>query len=267
MSIWEHRDAVETDWVDWPRPNEWEQLQNRACCFCRTPLECLLNREPDYRDQPVGSNDVYVGIEFVAVCQVCGWWTARLIRDWVSWGQSARQEFLRLFAMLHELDLTNVSTPINEVRSFLIARYEARKNIHPRLMEQTVGSVFRDFGYSSEVTCYQKDGGVDVILCRAGKRIGVQVKTSKNAIGVEQIRALSDAMIHQGLTKGIFVTTSRFTSDAIATAADYRRTVTPIELIDSSRFFHALRIAQRPHYKGVSDLDLQRYVKKPDYIA
>jgi restriction endonuclease Mrr len=65
---------------------------------------------------------------------------------------------------IKNLDLRNLDTPIEEVRSCLAGRYGERREMNPTLLEQTVASVFRDLGYCSRATGCTGDGGIDVIL-------------------------------------------------------------------------------------------------------
>jgi restriction system protein len=153
-----------------------------------------------------------------------------------------------------DLDLSDVSQAIEEVRRFLVAKYEARFEMHPRLFEMTVASVFRDLGFDAEATAYAADGGVDVILRNpTGSTTGVQVKRVRSAIEVEQIRALAGALLLGGHTSGVFVTTSRFRSGAVSASARLRDLAMPVELIDSVRFLEALKIGQRPLYASYEE--------------
>ncbi|MBN1425886.1 restriction endonuclease [Candidatus Fermentibacteria bacterium] len=147
---------------------------------------------------------------------------------------------------LREFDLADVEAPIREVRSYLTARYHSRFTVHPRLFEETVASVFKSLGFEVLVTGYGNDGGIDVILsCPGGTAVGVQVKRTKNAIKVEQIRSLAGALLVAGITTGVFVTTSCFQRGCCATASLAAIRGKPIHLIDARRFYQALKIAQR----------------------
>ena len=131
--------------------------------------------------------------------------------------------------------------------------HERRKSISPRLLEKTVGSVFKRLGYHVYVTAYQKDGGIDVILSRGDKRIGVQVKATGNRVSVEQIRSLVGALVRHGMTSGIFVTTSDFTRDARKLAEEYGSDGYCIQLFDAERFLEALRVTRRPMYQSAEE--------------
>jgi restriction system protein len=208
-----------------------------ACPFCSARLNQLHSEMDDGR---LGYfTEVWIGI-----CQICGWWNARgEARERIDSYTTAVYE-LGSFGVLKNLDLTNVEAPLQEVRDYLTAKYEARLQMNPRLFELTVESVFADHGYVAEVTAYSGDGGIDVILTAGEKRIGVQVKRRKDRIEATQIHALSGAMVLAGLTRGMFVTTSSFRSGAIKDANRFSARGTPIELLDAPRFFDALRISQ-----------------------
>ena len=150
-----------------------------------------------------------------------------------------------------------MSTPISEIRSYLAARYESRFTLHPRLLEETVASVFGNLGYISVATAYSGDDGIDVILRKADETIGVQVKRYKDNIEVEQIRSLAGALVLNGFTLGMFVTTSAFQRGAPATAAKLETRGYRIELFDAQRFYDALQIAQREMFRSFRDFPIQ----------
>ncbi|MDG2537795.1 restriction endonuclease [Dyella jiangningensis] len=157
-------------------------------------------------------------------------------------------------SVLEELDLSDITTPIEEVRRFLARRYSARAMVHPRLYELAVASVFRDRGFEAFATAYSNDGGIDVVLHdRCGSRIGVQVKRQNGVIQVEQIRAFLGALVLGGYTKGAFVTSSRFSKGAIQAAKRSAELHVPIELIDADNFFDALRYSQLCSVPGPDD--------------
>jgi len=229
-----------------PTPFEHD-ITRSTCAFCDEPMTILMESVSASRSS--GSR--------LRACASCGWWTL--------WRQAcspvydpdtgrSRWSLYGAAAQLMELDLSDVSQGIEEVRRFLVAKYQARFEMHPRLFELTVTSVFRDLGYESEVTAYSADGGVDVILRNPnGSTAGVQVKHFRSAIEVEQIRALAGALLLGGHTSGVFVTTSRFRSGAVSAAARLRDLAMPVELIDSNRFFAALKLSQRPLYESYEE--------------
>ena len=157
-------------------------------------------------------------------------------------------------AQLKTLDLADVNAPVKEIKQYLVAKYEDRFDIHPRILEDVVGSVFHAQGFDTVVTAYQKDGGIDVVLSGGdAKTIGVQVKRYRDKINVEQIRAFAGALILGGHTSGIFVTTSSYSSVAQEASRAFGTKGLPIELVDAKKFYDALRISQREPYTDYED--------------
>jgi Holliday junction resolvase-like predicted endonuclease len=194
----------------------------------------------------------------LGACGACGWWaywlqTGRGLLDLES-GERPGWSLYGAIAELRRLDVADIGAPIDEVKRYLTARYESRFDCHPRLFEKTVASVFESLGYRAEATAYTRDGGVDIILRHDnGTTTGVQVKRSRNPIAVEQIRSLAGALLQGGHTAGMFVTTSRFSSAATKARRIFAERGCPIEFLDARRFFEALRISQRPQYRGYED--------------
>lgn len=196
----------------------------------------------------------------LSICPQCGWWSVYRIRQ----GEYAHtagfaESHVGTIGSLRELDLTDISAPLNEVRAYLLARRDAMFTVHPRVFEDVVCSVFSDFGWNARVTAYSGDDGIDVILDGPeNDTVGVQVKRYKTGhrIEAEQIRSLAGALVVNGMTKGIFVTTSSFRRGAKRTASQLTAIGYPIDLIDADRFLEALGIAQRQSF----ELDNKRYM-------
>lgn len=184
----------------------------------------------------------------LSICSQCGWWTVyRIHQGEYTMTSGLAESHSGNIGCLKELDLMDISTPLDEVRQYFFAKTDSVYEAHPRLFEEVVSDVFKDFGYSARVTAYSGDDGVDVILDGQGDcTVGVQVKRYKKEqrIEAEQIRSLAGALILGGFTKGIFVTTSKFRKGAIKTAERYKSIGYPIELMDAERFLDALGIAQ-----------------------
>jgi restriction system protein len=233
MSIWIHSEkSRELEHVDWIG----------ICVFCKAPLRGL-------------ASDLAKDVELhtnvnVSVCDQCGWWTAKKIYTSTHGVHRIRSTRTHgAAASLREMDLTDISLPIGEVRDYLMARFDSINLINPRLFEETVGSIFRDLGWNVMVTAYSGDDGIDAFLEKGGQTVGVQVKRYRSKIQVEQIRSLAGALLLNGLTKGIFVTTSSFQSGAQRTVDRLVSKGYAIELMDSARLFDALKIAQREKYR------------------
>ena len=117
------------------------------------------------------------------------------------------------------------------------------KNLPPSGFEQFCQRLLRECGFENvRVTGKSGDGGIDGIgILRLNALIGVQVvfqcKRFEAAIAASAIRDFRGAM--SGRTdKGLFLTTSRFTSDAQKEAN--REGVVPIELIDGNKLIELM---------------------------
>ena len=203
----------------------------------------------------------------VNVCENCGWWNAQRIESWAT-PAGYGQRIFQGGASLKELDLKGIKTPLNEVRSFLLSKYESRYEINPRLFEETVASVFESFGYQTWITAYSGDGGIDIILNDGNSTVGVQVKRYKRAIAVEQIRSLAGALLLRGITNGIFVTTSSFQSGALSTAEGYQEKGYKIELLDANRFYDALKLTKGSFFSSIDEFEsVVSLAKLPEIFA
>jgi len=243
MSIWEYNDKLPAPYVT------REVIHSPICIFCKEPLISLESKS-DYRMAPDYS--VYQSCErFVRICGTCGWWIVEEISSGCEFTfMAGYMKTSGAAAELRKLSVPDISAPLETVRSYLTAKYDSRHQIHPRIFEEVVGSVFRDLGYQSRVTNYSGDDGIDVILDGPSDQlVGIQVKRYKNSIGVEQIRSLAGAMVLGGMTKGIFVTTSSFQSGVSDTADRLRVRGLAVELMDATRFYDALKLAQRTRYR------------------
>jgi restriction system protein len=202
--------------------------------------EGLSPSQLELRDGDPGE-DVYC---HASVCKICGWWVLQRRALLSARESQVWEQICATSGRLANLDLTDMRVPIEEVRKYLCARYEARFSLHPKKFEEVVASVFSDLGYDSRVTTYSNDGGIDVLLCGShDRRIGIQVKRYKRTIAVEQIRALLGALVVNNCVAGIFVTTSAFQKGAAILAQSCRQ-FRPIELMDANRFLEALQVAQ-----------------------
>jgi restriction system protein len=232
--------AVMWEYAEAGRIMTLKSIAVSECIYCRTPLHRLPVRQAEN-----GSRKL---LAQVSVCGCCGWWTVYRVHQGGLARAPEAEGFSASIGCLKELDLADVSTPLAEIRKFLMAKKDRVYEVHPKIMEDVVGSVFKDFGYQVRVTAYSRDDGIDVILDdSSGETIGVQVRRYKKDLPIEaeQIRSLAGALQLGAHTRGVFLTTSSFRKGAKTTARRYAAIGVPIELMDAERFFKALGIAQR----------------------
>ena len=242
MTIWTYRDHAPGG----SAPLGWDG----PCFFCRGAMAELHSARRD------GVNDSWARAE-VFGCPRCGWWRASdysVTRMYRGRGYAVRSERRAAAGSLLELDVSDQATPIQAIRDTLMIAPHKLGVVHHNQFEQVVADVYRDLGYEARATAQSGDDGIDVILERGGVRIGIQVKRYRNAIQVEQIRALAGALVLNGMTRGVFVTTSSFTTGAPRTVAGYARAGYRIDLIDGTRFLEQLEMAQREMYRDREEL-------------
>jgi len=252
-TVWEYRDFVpsqstvsELDESARRFYMEGRRYIVRDCHFCCTKLQELDKKIGPYFE---GRTSVVM-----QVCPCCGWW----IITWAGALTGAPEGFMHLSQVagsLKELDSTDISTPTDELKRYLFARYDSRLTVHPKKFEDVVSGVFGDFGYKNRVTSYSGDEGIDIIVLdgEGNDTVGIQVKRYKKKIEAEQIRSFAGALLQKGLSKGIFVTTSSFRRGANKTVEALRPRGMAINLWDSAVFYEKLRLSLRPLYLNVED--------------
>jgi restriction system protein len=107
-----------------------------------------------------------------------------------------------------------------------------------QLFESIVGEAFRRQGYTvTENGQGGADGGVDLVLMKAGNRYLVQCKQYRaSSVSVMVVREIFGVVAAQRASGAIVVTTGTFTKDAIEFAKSQ-----PIELIDGARLEQMVR--------------------------
>jgi hypothetical protein len=214
------------------------------CLFCGTRL--LRARE----DLPFEYRNLEKGRRIIRACSVCGWWTAGAeLTD-----ESKLTRRYANVSILKGLSVSPTRLAIEETKNFLMRDPDERFGVSPKLFEEVVASVYQDFGYEVRVTGRRSDGGIDVILDGPGDvLVGVQVKRWKSKIQAEEIRSLAGALILQGMTKGVFITTSDFTTGARSTASAYHGRGIAVELSNWEEFYDALEISRIVGMQNIFD--------------
>lgn len=114
---------------------------------------------------------------------------------------------------------------------------EELMRLNPYQFEKVVGDYYRECGYVVHQTKRSNDGGKDLVMYKGGQTYYVEVKryAKSNPVSRPLVQKLVGAC-HPVGAKGIFVTSSRFTKEAIAEA--HRSN---IELIDGNQLIKMLR--------------------------
>lgn len=104
---------------------------------------------------------------------------------------------------------------IEHLKSFI--RYvDQLAEIQPRDFEIWCGEFFEILGYTTTITKYSCDGGIDLFLEKDGEIVAVQCKRFARTVSAPAVQGFLGAMVSAGIQKGIFITTSQFSAGAIA---------------------------------------------------
>jgi restriction system protein len=147
----------------------------------------------------------------------------------------------------------------NAVASELL---EALATVSPTFFESIVLDLLHKMGYGASRSDLQRvggsgDGGIDGIISldKLGlEKVYVQAKRWQQAVGRPEIQAFYGALAGQRATKGVFITTSGYTAQAL----EFARSVERIVLVDGSRLAELMI----DHQVGVSSRTL--FVPKLD---
>jgi restriction system protein len=123
---------------------------------------------------------------------------------------------------------------------------EALFRLSPRELEVLAAALYRELGYTVELTPPSRDGGRDVVARKQtpGQRevVDIECKTHTSAIGVEYIRHLRDVAHRDNANRGVLITISRFTRGALK---ENHESI-PLDLIDGPTLIQMLNAAFGP---------------------
>src|SRR5215216_3810433 len=121
-------------------------ITSENCVWCK---KILVRIDPEFYELKNSPRKLIVQ---VSVCPYCGWWTVYRIH------QGDHPKTAELFecyvgaiGSLKEFDLADISLPISEVRKYLQAKKDKVFDLHPKLFEDLVGSIFKDHGWEVKV--------------------------------------------------------------------------------------------------------------------
>jgi restriction system protein len=117
---------------------------------------------------------------------------------------------------------------------------ETLAQVSPKFFETIVLDVLHKLGYGTNRADLKRvggtgDGGIDGIISldRLGlEKVYVQAKRWQNSVGRPEIQGFYGALAGQRATKGIFITTSTFTAQAI----EFAKSIERIVLVDGAQF-------------------------------
>ncbi len=99
-------------------------------------------------------------------------------------------------------------SPLREIKDYRI------KNLTGEEFEELLASCFTKLGYFVEFTPYSHDYGADLILYKNNIKTIIQVKKSKNKVGVTAVREVTAAIAHYQAERAMVITNNIFTREA-----------------------------------------------------
>lgn len=144
------------------------------------------------------------------------------------------------------------------------------KQSSPRFFEQLVVELLLSMGYggsrkdAGQAMGQSGDGGIDGIIKE--DRLGLdviylQAKRWENVVGSKEIRNFVGSLVGQKANKGVFITTSGFTKDAL----DYVRTITHKVILIDGEILTQLMIENNIGVSKVISYDIKKI--DSDYFA
>lgn len=146
-----------------------------------------------------------------------------------------------------------IEAALTEIRDSVAAELrEKLSGVSPQHFEMIVLDLLHTMGYGTSRTDLQRvggsgDAGIDGIISldRLGlEKVYIQAKRWQNVVGRPEVQGFYGALAGQRANKGVFITTSTFTPQAV----EFARSVERIVLIDGNRLAmieHGIGVAQR----------------------
>jgi len=116
------------------------------------------------------------------------------------------------------------------------------RGLKPDDFEEYIANLFIRLGYEAEKVGGSHDGGIDVIIKKDGETGYIQCKKFiTREVSVGAVRDFYGSFVgHLATAKGYFITTNKFTLEAIKFAEDK-----PIELIDHFKLIKYIKMANK----------------------
>lgn len=117
---------------------------------------------------------------------------------------------------------------------------QALRALEWKRFELLCAKYYEAVGFQSETLRCGADGGIDVKLFKIDPNKPIAIVQCKAwnvySVGVKQVRELLGVMAHEKVGRGIFITTSTYTSDALTFGG-----ANPIQLLDGERFLKKIQ--------------------------
>jgi hypothetical protein len=176
-------------------------------------------------------------------CPVCGWAYQR----WQDFAfgvpeHHASERFLRSF------EISSDKVALSELGTHLRRNFSDIYSLSPYRFEDLIGDIFKQIGYSVEMTKKSRDGGVDIyILSGSGEKIGIiECKRYKptRKVDITLVSKLLGTQLALDTKKAYLVTTSSYTEPAVkrSEANGIARHGFELNLLDASDILRLLKL-------------------------
>ena len=181
-----------------------------TCPFCK--IECVAERDATNYGGSAWQEDWF------AACPLCGWWCFKSDQD----DLSGEPTVFSARAILHKFAVSDLDVPMEALVAHVAAHPDAIGAMHPKKFEELVAAIYSEaLGHRVEYCSYGRhDRGIDLVVVggSADRPIAIQAKRWKRPIELGMIHQFLGAIIDSELREGVFITSGRFRSGALATA-------------------------------------------------
>lgn len=210
----------------------------RHCRYCRSLMRSLRGECREFGHWRTVT---------LKICRSCGWYA--LHDNFLDDGMWSFKT-----AVLEERSISDESLPLNVVKAELLRNWSSRTELTARQAEEVIVSVLKahlncDVRYVTNT--YAPDRGIDFVLVESDRTsIALQIKRRiiKNVEPVTEVRAFLGAMVVNGFTKGIYVTTAnRFSRNVLEEFSNsiwLAQQGLSVSLLEAPSLFEILRLQQ-----------------------
>jgi Restriction endonuclease len=228
-----------------------EQMKKGGICpFCNIALSDSLKQIKFDRIIKFGHQ------ERKNICNICGFTRVRQLytdasladeQDIAMGTEADRFQVEDKLSTIQNYGINNEELHLHEIGSHLKNNYSDIYQLSPRKFEELVADVFKNSGYTVELTPQTKDGGVDIFILKGSdiENIIVECKrySEKRKVGVSVVRSMLGVQLLRNSKEAKIVTTSGFTLGAI-NEASIANNVTSynLDLVDANELLSLLNV-------------------------
>jgi hypothetical protein len=126
MSIWRYDDT--SNYPPEENLKTFERYNDISTCdYCKSKMQRFDTLSIDSHLETDNDQDHIL----VDVCQICGWWVVSRIYSEI--GSADQTDHLyRARGTLCNLNINDIDVPLNEIKRYLVAKYDKRFDLHPK---------------------------------------------------------------------------------------------------------------------------------------